>query len=550
MRRAGQSCKARRVVVTLILMGMAAVAALTSVANAQDSRQAPSVEQAQASRVVAFNIPPQDLDTALTRLADQAGIRLLGASDSIAGKRTNGVSGNHTIAQALNALLSGSGVGWRFSEANTVVLERMGQNSGALQLDPIQVQGSPVPAQAMIDNIQPPYAGGQVATGGQLGLLGNRGVMDTPFNQTSYTAKKAQDQQAKTVQDVLADDPSVRVIRSDGSAGADSVRIRGFTVNALSTAYGGLYGILPTVSIMAELAERVEILKGPSAMLNGFQPGGAIGGMINIVPKRAPAEPLAQLTGSYASAAQFGVRFNGVFKAGQTDVQWNTDQRALGILGLDFRGDRVRFSADLGYQAQNIGGVIGYVGLANGVALPWAPNVRSNSAGQPWNAQYRKDLFGVFRAEVDLVEDVTAYVTVGAHDYRLGGLYTSYTTVTNFYGAATVAAPTNLGEYGTYRTAEAGLRALANTGPIAHELALTATTYGAENGSAFVSGTAFATNIYNPTIVARPSIATPAVNKVSTTTLSSFGVADTLSAADKRIQLTAGARLQQVQAST
>lgn len=37
-----------------------------------------------------------------------------------------------------------------------------------------------------------PYAGGQVATGGQLGFLGNRGVMDMPFNQTSYTAELIQ----------------------------------------------------------------------------------------------------------------------------------------------------------------------------------------------------------------------------------------------------------------------------------------------------------------------------------------------------------------------
>ena len=72
----------------------------------------------------------------------------------------------------------------------------------------------------MIDNLPPPYAGGQVATGGQLGLLGNRDVMDTPFNQTSYTAKKAQDQQARTVRDVLINDPSVRISRPTGSNGA------------------------------------------------------------------------------------------------------------------------------------------------------------------------------------------------------------------------------------------------------------------------------------------------------------------------------------------
>ena len=39
---------------------------------------------------------------------------------------------------------------------------------------------------------------------------------------------------------------------------------------------------------MAELAERVEVLKGPTAMLNGMPPNSSIGGTVNIVPKRAP----------------------------------------------------------------------------------------------------------------------------------------------------------------------------------------------------------------------------------------------------------------------
>ncbi len=61
-----------------------------------------------------------------------------------------------------------------------------------------------------------------MATGSQLGLLGNRNVMDTPFNQTSYTAKKAKDQQAQTVRDVLIDDPSVRSWLPDGGGGCRS----------------------------------------------------------------------------------------------------------------------------------------------------------------------------------------------------------------------------------------------------------------------------------------------------------------------------------------
>jgi len=37
-------------------------------------------------------------------------------------------------------------------------------------------------------NLPPRCAGGQVATGGLLGSLGNRAVVDTPFNQTNYTS--------------------------------------------------------------------------------------------------------------------------------------------------------------------------------------------------------------------------------------------------------------------------------------------------------------------------------------------------------------------------
>ncbi len=84
-----------------------------------------------------------------------------------------------------------------------------------------------VPSTGTIGTVPPAYAGGQVASGGSLGLLGNRGVMNTPFNQTSYTAELIQNQQARTIRDVLANDPSVRVIQAAGG-GADSLFIRGF----------------------------------------------------------------------------------------------------------------------------------------------------------------------------------------------------------------------------------------------------------------------------------------------------------------------------------
>jgi iron complex outermembrane receptor protein len=538
--------------------GLLVVDAAGARAQNRDTQEVPT------TRSLSLAVPPQSLSSALTDFGRQAGIQIVVDPTVVANKTSGGVSGNMTVEQALQRLLTGTGIPYRFTSPNSVSVGAAPSGaSGAIQLDPVQVQGFPVPQQAMIDNLPPAYAGGQVATGGQLGLLGNRDVMDTPFNQTSYTAKKAKDQQATTIREVLIDDPSVRTVGGEGGPGVDALKVRGFDMAGLSIfSYGGLYGLLPTRSIMAELAERVEVLKGPSAMLNGMQPDGGIGGTLNIVPKRAPEEPLTQVTANYASAAQFGghvdvgrrygadkqfgVRANGVFKAGQTDVRWNSDQRSLALLGLDFRGDRARFSADIGYQYQYIGGVIGYLALANGVPVPWAPSVRTNPAGQPWNYQERKDLFGVFRGEFDLTDRITAYAAFGALDARLAGLESFATNVTNFNGNATAVGARNLSRLDTYRTAQAGVRALVDTGPIDHELAFTASGYDSKNLIGSVSGASFATNIYNPTVVARPSVVTPEATLRSTSQLLSFGLADTLSAAGKRIQLTIGARLQQV----
>ena len=519
---------------------------------------------AQSNQARSFAIPAQPLASALDRFADQTGISFAYRTGDLSAMRSRGVSGMLKPREALQQLLAGTGVSFAFTGANTVTITRAPETgAGALQLDPVQVQGFAVPQQAMIDNLPPPYAGGQVATGSQLGLLGNRDVMDTPFNQTSYTAKKAQDQQAKTMRDVLIDDPSVRASFPDGSVAADNVYIRGFSLASFATSYGGLYGMLPAFSIMPELAERIEVLKGPSAMLNGMAPDGGIGGTINVVPKRAPDEGLTQITANYASASQFGghadlarrvgtdkqfgMRLNVAFRSGLTGVQWNTDQRALSTLGLDFRGERVRLAVDAGVQYQRTGGLTPYLGVNPGIPLPWAPNVRNNTGAQPWSYRAITDVFGVVRGEFDVTDRVTAYAAFGSHDVRYRDYGGGYALVVSNLNGNSTATPLTFHSYSTYLTGQAGVRALVDTGPIGHELGLSATTYTRENGFGSVAGKAYATNLYNPTVIAPPSLADPAANKASATTMSSLALADTLTAADKRIQLTVGARLQQVQ---
>ena len=56
----------------------------------------------------------------------------------------------------------------------------------------------------------PAYAGGQVAQGGTLGLLGSQSVMNMPFSTVNYTSQLIENQQARTAADTLINDASVR----------------------------------------------------------------------------------------------------------------------------------------------------------------------------------------------------------------------------------------------------------------------------------------------------------------------------------------------------
>ncbi len=72
-----------------------------------------------------------------------------------------------------------------------------------------------------------PYAGGQFARGGSLGILGTRDALNTPFSTVNFTQQVIRDQQARTAADTLVNDSSVRL--TTGNNGFDDTfQIRGF----------------------------------------------------------------------------------------------------------------------------------------------------------------------------------------------------------------------------------------------------------------------------------------------------------------------------------
>lgn len=119
-------------------------------------------------------------------------------------------------------------------------------------------------ADASAQGLSPAYPGGQVARGARAGILGTRDAMDTPFSAISYTNELILDRHARSVGDVLQNDPTVRVARGFGNF-QESYFIRGFLLDSDDTAYNGLYSLLPRQYIATELFERVEVLRGASA---------------------------------------------------------------------------------------------------------------------------------------------------------------------------------------------------------------------------------------------------------------------------------------------
>jgi iron complex outermembrane receptor protein len=442
------------------------------------------------------------------------------------------------------------------------------QSAAGEASQPIQTVVISASADASAQGLPSAYAGGQVARGGRLGLLGNVDIMDTPFNTTNYTQALIQDQQARGVADVLQNDPSVRVARGFGNF-QELYVIRGFAVNSDDIAYNGLYGLLPRQFVASELLERVEVFRGANSFLNGAAPGGGgIGGSINLVPKRAPNHDLTQLTFGMEGGGQgyvaadvarrfgpqdrAGIRVNAVRRDGATGIDRESRELSVLSLGLDYRERDYRLSADVGYQNHNLTAPRPSVTVAPGVPIPAAPKADSNWA-QKWTESSERDLFGTLRGEYDLSANTVAWAALGARKGDESNVLTQ-STVSASDGSATMYRFDNTRQ-DTVQTGELGVRTTLRTGPVGHTISASVSGFENRSYNAYAMSdflNPFATNIYRPVDSAAPSanfftggsLANPLLTHKSI--LASYALADTLSLAGDKLLLTVGARHQRI----
>lgn len=223
-----------------------------------------AAQSAAATVELAFDLPAQPLDQAVTELARRAGIVIGGDAALLRGRQAPALQGNYTPEAALRVLLTGTGIVVRFPDAATAVLEAApATDPGAVVLGPVRVEGQSAVA-----------AGTPLPGAGTVLSLDRKQLDRFPPASTG---------------DIFKDTPGVMsVANRNGTAislnvrgvqGMGRVKILVDGTQSTSNDYKGYAGDHDHSYVDPELLGGVTVEKGPNS---GPYGGGAIGGVVSL----------------------------------------------------------------------------------------------------------------------------------------------------------------------------------------------------------------------------------------------------------------------------
>ncbi|PIF78521.1 iron complex outermembrane receptor protein [Variovorax sp. 54] len=545
----------------------AALAGLTlGAAVLPDTARAQAASPAPDAR--AFSVPAGALDAALNRFARTAGVNLSYDPALVAGLTTRGLEGRHGVAGGLAALLAGSDLeavpqpGGGFSLRKVAGATGAAAVSGGAALPTVTVSAEADPAA-----LPAPYAGGQVARGGRLGMLGNADVFETPFSTKAYTAELVRNQGARNVNDMVANDPSIRTSLSATSP-LDQSSIRGFLTNSDAYLFDGLEGLFAYSNIPIQHYERLEVLKGPAAGLVGASGyGSTVGGSFNLVPKRATDTPVRSVTlsandrsliGTHIDIGQrfgtdnrFGARLN--LSAEDGKLYDGAERRlAAAQVALDYRGDRFRAVLDAGYTRRSSSPLFNHWLLQAGAALPPPPDPKVHPKPS-WETLDVRQPFALLSAEWDFADHWTAYARVGKlREHTPERRYIDQTTIDGL-GRVTYTSAASLLWTQSNQVTDLGVRGSFDLGPTRHKVAISTVMQRQQlqdlRSQLLALPVRVVGSLYTTNLVPNPyAYGVPAVPGVDSPALSldSIAIADTISAFDERLFVTLAAREQRI----
>ncbi len=217
-----------------------------------------------------------------------------------------------------------------------------------------------------------------------------------PQSITVITRQRIEDQNLDTLDEMAKHTPGMRVLTND--IGRSSIYARGyeysqFNLDGLPAPMASINGTLPSLAAV----DRVELMRGPSGLLNSTS---ELGGIVNLVLKRPTSEPHVNLLGQYGSFSQYrlmgdvagpltaGGKLRGRLVVahdhtdGFTDFGGNTGKTFYGALDADLGAHTTGFLALL-HQDRDITVSNGLPTAADGSLLDID---RGTFAGARWNS--------------------------------------------------------------------------------------------------------------------------------------------------------------------
>ena len=320
----------------------------------------------------------------------------------------------------------------------------------------------------------------------------------------------------------------------------------------------------------AQIIERIELLKGPGALINGIAPGGSVGGAINIVTKRAGEIPFTRLTPFFMSAGNYGlhletsqrygankewgVRFNGVGRNGEASIHDGNWRTGLGALAVDYRGERLRWTVDAISQnddTKNFRPQIGiqttvpFIPVPPGRAHNWYPGMvlkqRDNTIASA--SRVRPDSIddGLCRHRLSRGRELPDFPDSRVTGFPPGGTdaFGNFRLINAYYDS-----------YSKTASGNAGIRSRFHIGPVdaCDQFRLYRLLPGKRQRVCRQhAGQSVPSNIYNPAPLPVVTGARLPPRKANEITFKSLAIADTMSFLNDAVLLTVGGRHQRVE---
>lgn len=236
------------------------------------------------ARAAEIDIPAQPLAGALAELGRQGDLQILYDPELVRGRTAGPVGGRMEPAEALGALLAGTGLAFEI-QSGVATLGRPAP--GAQALPAITVEG-----RREADARRSPDS--YVVRRSSVATRTDTPVGEVPQSVSVIGRPELDDRGVEDINTALAYTPGVRVVDYPGGQGAIDVYMRGIRQSSDSVLIDGLRSGFNPYGLEYEVfgLERIDVARGPSSATYGPLPPG---GTINLTSKRPPTEPLHRL---------------------------------------------------------------------------------------------------------------------------------------------------------------------------------------------------------------------------------------------------------------